>query len=79
MHHVDTHFYPSILAPGDLTAMETAIRSVISSCNSEGCSPDAHQVARFVLRLYRMGLTDVEKLSTLGAQMMRKPGSIGQS
>jgi hypothetical protein len=72
MHHVDIHFYPSILAPGDLTAMETAVRSVIFECKSDGCSPDAHQVARFVLRLYRMGLTDVEKLSRLGAQMIRR-------
>lgn len=62
-------FYPNILDSGDLAIMDTAVRSVLFACTMQERALDADRIARIVLRLYRMGLTDPEKLAGLAAQL----------
>lgn len=65
-------FYPNILDSGDLAIMDTAIRSVLFACTTQEGELDADRIARIVLRLYRMGLTDPEKLSALATRLARE-------
>jgi hypothetical protein len=72
MFHPEMRFFPNILVPGDFAVIDTAMRSVMLACRHGGCEVDSEQVARIVFRLYRMGLTDPEKLSMLAARLSRK-------
>ncbi|SIR05332.1 hypothetical protein SAMN05880590_11137 [Rhizobium sp. RU35A] len=64
-----TRFYPSILGPSDLAILDRAIRSVVFACDRQADAPDPDSIARIVLRLYRMGLTQPEKLAALSARL----------
>jgi hypothetical protein len=74
MSYLEVRFFPNILVPSDLAVIDTAMRSVMFACRHGGCDVDSEKVARIVFRLYRMGLTDPEKLSMLAARLSRKAG-----
>lgn len=65
-----SRFYPYVFFPEDMDRMELALRSALFACARYQSGTDAEQAARLVLRLYRMGLRDPEKLAMLAARMM---------
>lgn len=67
---MESGFYPHILVPRDLDTMELVIRSVLFACRHSSTPVEPEQTARLVLRLYRMGLTDPEKLSIVVVKLM---------
>ena len=79
MPHPDVRFYPDILVPGDFAVIDTVIRSVLFACASKASRIETEKVARIVLRLYRMGLTDPEKLSVLSARLAEKAQVAGSA
>lgn len=74
MSQLEVRFFPNILVPSDLAVIDTAMRSVMFACRRGGCDIEDEQIARIVFRLYRMGLTDPEKLSMLAVRLSRKSG-----
>jgi hypothetical protein len=79
MPHPDVRFYPNILVPSDFAVIDTVIRSVLFSCASKTSRTETEKVARIVLRLYRMGLTDPDKLSVLAARLAEKAKVAGSA
>jgi hypothetical protein len=79
MPHPDVRFYPNILVPTDFAVIDTVIRSVLCAGTGKASRTDTEKVARIVLRLYRMGLTDPDKLSELAARLAEKAKIAGSA
>ncbi|CAD7028158.1 hypothetical protein REJC140_02591 [Pseudorhizobium endolithicum] len=65
----DRYFYPEILSADDLRLMHETVREVLSVVENANGAPEPEAVARIVLRLYRIGLTDRDKLVQLAELM----------
>ncbi|MGE6739723.1 hypothetical protein ACQKGC_05555 [Allorhizobium pseudoryzae] len=63
-------FYPYIFFSEDMERMELALRSALFACRRHQTDIDVEQAALLVLRLYRMGLTEPEKLAILTTRML---------
>ncbi len=50
--------------------MEVALRSALFALRYTEVEADSNKAARLVLRLYRMGLTDAEKLAVVAARLL---------
>ncbi|MBP2548362.1 hypothetical protein J2858_001255 [Neorhizobium galegae] len=69
MPHSDVRFYPNILVPSDFAVIDAVIRSIVFTGSGKPNKLDQEKLARIVLRLYRMGLTDPAKLSMFAARL----------
>ena len=65
----DRYFYPEILSADDLRLMHETVREVLSVVEKASGAPEPEVVAKIVLRLYRIGLTDRDKLVRLAELM----------
>ncbi|CCF18505.1 conserved protein of unknown function [Pseudorhizobium banfieldiae] len=73
----DRYFYPGILASDDLKLLHETVRNVLQVENGEGAARDPEAVARIVLRLYRTGLTEHDKLLQLAGLMVDRQALVG--
>lgn len=65
MHRHSANDFPDILYPHDLAIMGEAYRLAMLDLGGEEVDSDA--VSRMILRFYRRGLVDRDKLATLSA------------
>ncbi|MCF6370369.1 hypothetical protein [Rhizobium halophilum] len=65
----DRHFYPEILSSSDLRILHDTVRDLLEAGHQRHHERDPEQVAKIVLRLYRIGLTEQAKLTDLAALM----------
>lgn len=63
-------FHPYAFFPEDLDRMEVALGSALFALRHSQIEADSDKAARLVLRLYRMGLTDAEKLAVVAARLL---------
>ncbi len=65
MERVQQRFFPDILVPRDLEVLDRSFRIVVEFCRNAGAELCEDQIAQAVLRLYRLGITEPDKLSAI--------------
>lgn len=73
------HFYPEVLSAEDLTMLHRTVHDLVESGRELHRERDPEHMARIVLRLYRIGLTEPAKLSGLAAMMADREAGIRRS
>lgn len=64
-HQSISEFYPAVFAPEDLKRMGVAAADALKQLEDQELTVEKEAVARIVLRFYRCGLVEPEKLKAV--------------
>lgn len=75
----DRQFYPEVLSAEDLKMLHETVHDLLEAGRELHRERDPEYVAKIVLRLYRIGLTEPGKLFRLASMMADREAEVGHS